>query len=344
MVQRVAQVSNKMRFRDTKGVVTVPKRNKKGYRPVQVDKKKQLLHRLIGLAFLVRVPGKTTINHIDGVPGNDWPSNLEWADPSDQIRHSYATNQNRKSNAPRRSKPVMGRKVGSDDEWTRYESISDAADKLKLDTGCISACCNKKKQKQTGGYEFKFEDPVDLEGEEWRTVKGTKAAVSSLGRFRSTNGVVNFPAPRLDRYVEVKIKRKHHYIHNLIAVAFELPKLEGQTTVNHKDRNPSNNRLDNLEWASPSEQILHSYATNPDRQTNAERTSKKVMGRKVGTDDEWTMYDSTIDAARKLELNPGSISNCCNKPEKYKQTGGYEFYYEDQMDLEGEVWKDVVLE
>ena len=171
MVQRVAQVSNKMRFRSTKGVVSVPKKNKKGYRRVKIDNKTYDFHRLIGFAFLVRVPGKTTINHIDGVPGNDWPSNLEWADPSDQIRHSYATNKNRKSNAPRRSKPVMGRKVGSDDEWTRYESATDAARTLKLDRGSICQCCNKpEKYKQTGGYEFQFEDQMDLDGEEWRDV------------------------------------------------------------------------------------------------------------------------------------------------------------------------------
>ena len=338
----VAQVSNKMRFRSTTGVVSVPKRNKKGYRPVAVDNKDYLFHRLVGFAFLVRVPGKTTINHIDGVPGNDWPSNLEWADPSDQVRHSYATNQNRKSSAPRQSKPVMGRKVGTDDEWTRYESTRDAARELKLYSGSISQCC-KETREQTGGYEFKYEDPVDLEGEEWRTVKGTKAAVSSLGRFRNSYGVVTTPAPELDGYVRVTINKKHHPIHNLIAVAFELPKLEGQTTVNHKDRNPSNNRLDNLEWASPSEQVLHSYATNPDRESSAPRQSRKVFGRKVGTDDEWTMYDSTRDAARKLELHPGSISACCNK-ENIKQAGGYEFYYEDQMDLDGEEWRDVVLE
>ena len=54
--------------------------------------------------------------------------------------------------------------------------------------------------------------------------------------------------------------------------------------------------------------------------------------------------DSVIDAARKLELNPGRISECCNKPEEYTQAGGYEFKFEDQMDLDGEEWRDVVLE
>ena len=48
-----------------------------------------------------------------------------------------------------------------------------------------------------GGYEFEFADPTEpdtLEGEEWRDTIGD-AQVSSLGRFRSTMGVVSTPAP-----------------------------------------------------------------------------------------------------------------------------------------------------
>ena len=134
--------------------------------------------------------------------------------------------------------------------------------------------------------------------------------VSSLGRFRNTCGVVSTPAPSASGYVGVIIRRKNYRLHRLIAVAFSLPREAGQTTVDHIDNNPSNNRLTNLRWASHKQQVRHSFATNSDRKSGAGKRSKPIRGRKVGTT-EWTDYASVKEAARKLGLNSGSVSKCC---------------------------------
>ncbi len=50
------------------------------------------------------------------------------------------------------------------------------------------------------------------------------------------------------------------YVHRIVAKAF-LPNPKGKKTVNHKDGNKLNNHVDNLEWASYSENMQHAIKT-----------------------------------------------------------------------------------
>ena len=170
----------------------------------------------------------------------------------------------------------------------------------------------------------------------------TKAQVSSLGRLKSSRGVVSTPKPMKSGYVQVNINGKFHYMHRLIAIAFDLPKRDDQDTVDHKDNDPSNNRVENLKWANMSEQAERSHATNEERGSHARKQSKPVEGRELETE-AWVRYASSMEAARKLKLDQGAISLCCNG--KVKKTGNYEFRYGEANEvavLEGEIWKDVI--
>ena len=345
MVKRNAQVSSLGRFRSTIGVVYTPLPSLSGYVSVRIENKRHTMHRLIAAAFeLPRAPGQDTVDHIDNNRSNNRLPNLRWLSHSEQTKHSYASNSQRQSNARRLSKPVRARKCG-DEAWTVYESGCAAAHALGLESGNVSACC-RKRVKQTHNYEFEWAKPTEadtLEGEEWRNVVDSTAAVSSLGRFRSTMGVVSTPLPRVGGYVFVQIENKGCAMHRLIAAAFELPRAPGQDTVDHIDNNPSNNRLSNLRWLSHSEQTKHLYASNSQRQSNARRLSKPVRARKCG-DEAWTVYESITAAARALGLDKAHVSACCVRTQK--QTGGYEFERAEPTEpdtLEDEEWRDVVL-
>lgn len=48
------------------------------------------IHRLVAEAFIPKVEGKDTVNHIDGNKLNNHAENLEWADRSEQMFHAYS--------------------------------------------------------------------------------------------------------------------------------------------------------------------------------------------------------------------------------------------------------------
>jgi len=149
-----------------------------GYLRVGINGKKHRVHRLVAKAFLEPPPSEkhTQVNHIDGDPANNHADNLEWVTPSENIRHSHDTNAERKSSAPKQSKPVLGRWYGSEGEWVEYESIIAAARELGLNSGGVSACCSGKTKRAGKFPEYEFEmaplaeDQQDKPGEVWRDV------------------------------------------------------------------------------------------------------------------------------------------------------------------------------
>ncbi|MBR9689145.1 HNH endonuclease [Bacillus cereus] len=48
-----------------------------------------LVHRLVASAFIPKVEGKNSVNHIDGNPKNNCLSNLEWCDHTENNNHAF---------------------------------------------------------------------------------------------------------------------------------------------------------------------------------------------------------------------------------------------------------------
>lgn len=48
-----------------------------------------LVHRLVAEAFIPKVEGKDSVNHIDGNPKNNHVSNLEWCDHRENNNHAF---------------------------------------------------------------------------------------------------------------------------------------------------------------------------------------------------------------------------------------------------------------
>ena len=63
-------------------------------------------------------------------------------------------------------------------------------------------------------------------------------------------------------YRVVKIKYKRYYVHRLIAETF-IPNFQNKPCVDHIDRNPSNNSVENLRWATISENCYNTKRNRP---------------------------------------------------------------------------------
>ena len=195
-------------------------------------------------------------------------------------------------------------------------------------------------------YEAEFvEEDNFIEGELWVDVHidfapvGFGAQVSNKGRHKSQTGVITEGCKNKAGYHVIGIAGKQQKLHRVVMKSFGIePPSPKHKYVNHIDRDPSNNNLENLEWCTAKQNNDHARANNPDRRSSAGAMSMPVKGRKIG-DSEWTEYESVMDAARKLNLNHGSISQACKKGWQVK---GYHFEYEEPNEpplLEEEEWR-----
>ena len=346
-----AQVSSLGRVRTKYGNVYTPKPEASGYCRFQFNNKPLMVHRLVAFIHLGRPerPDQTQVDHIDNIKSNNRAINLRWASPRENLLNE-TTISNRKSNGPKRSKPVKARPVGdSNAPWSlRFESTHDAARKLGVHVENIGGCLHERNgRKSAGGYEFAFDEPNEpeqLPGEEWRRHDETGNLVSSLGRVKfARRGVVSRGHTQKNGYVVVGVtiggRTLKPLMHRLVAEAFALPRLTGQNQVNHIDRDRSNNRVENLEWASGQENVRHSFRTNPNRGNGGAQNSQAVEA--LGADGAVVArYPSITAAAEALGVRSSSnISRCLAG--RFKTCGGFQFRRVVEADEEGEVWKDV---
>ena len=120
-------------------------------------------------------------------------------------------------------------------------------------------------------------------------------------------------------------KHKSCQVHRLVATAF-LPNLDDLPEVNHKDENPNNNHVDNLEWCSKPYNL--SYGTGRTRSVKSHR--KPVLQ----LDLEGTLiaeYEGVNVAAKAIgkPKDAIAITKCCSG--KNQTAHGYIWRYKEAL-------------
>lgn len=152
-----------------------------------------------------------------------------------------------------------------------------------------------------------------------------KIRVDTLGRKRMWKGRVLTPDIAPNGYYRITLcnghaVKKQKYIHRLVAEHF-IPNPDNLPQVNHKDGNKLNNKLENLEWVSIQENVIHAYRhglinhvrgvkhPNYGLTGGKSKKAKAVQSVDVITGDV-KVYESIIDT-KKDGFLPSEVSRAC---------------------------------
>lgn len=184
----------------------------------------------------------------------------------------------------------------------------------------------------------------------WKPVVGYEGLyeISSFGRVRSLDrvdcknnrrkGIVLVPNKRKGEYRSVSLskdgKSKSHSVHILVAQSF-IPNPNNLPMVNHKDEDPSNNRVENLEWCNA--KYNANYGTINERRGKSlgygkdNPFSKEIL--QFNKNGEFIKkWDATMDIERELKINHSNVSKCCEGTPHFHTAGGFKWGYADDYE------------
>lgn len=172
----------------------------------------------------------------------------------------------------------------------------------------------------------------------WKDIQGYEGLyqVSNFGNIKS----LNYRRTKKEREMAKRINGEGYEIvglyngnqqlqtgvHRLVAQAF-IPNPEHKEQVNHIDGNKRNNRVDNLEWCTQTENIRHAMRTGLLNITGASNGSSRKVQQLDLKGNVLKQFNTIIEAGRYLgvKCQPTGIISVCKG--KKKTAYGYKWAY-----------------
>lgn len=233
-----------------------------------IKKSKTLnIHQLVAMTFIGTIPKGYQVNHKNGIKTDNKFENLEIVKPQENTRHAI-------KHGLLKPHPKKVEQYTMDGEYIQtFNSIIEASVKTNANDRHISTVC-KGIRNSCGGYKWKYVDDtgsvISCNGKEINNYPNYQ--VTSDGKIYSKRAKKYLIPKKLQSgYLTVKLcnnsKMRDMYIHVLVALAF-IENPDNKKEVNHKNKNKSDNSIENLEWNTHSENMLHHYATKKSSNTN----------------------------------------------------------------------------
>ena len=300
--------------------------------------------------FCVFVTNHHDIDHNDGCHSNNDPENLQRMCPS---CHSKKTNEQtrnsgkRKSCSDKKKVKVKVYKNGGKEIFRTFDSLEECTKEIGTNCQTVRRSIETKKYtlKLKDGNKYLFEEIIDeIEGEIWKDIPSEliKGQCSNKGRIKTGKKIItcgNFKSG----YLLVGSKR----VHIIIAITFlkdehekkaleiqkkfphisieEIKNSTGKSyslMVDHIDRNPLNNCLDNLRWVSVQENNLN-------KKNNKEVEQWSLDGKKL-----INTFSSQKEASEKLKISSSEISTAIRGYRGKKQVKGFIFKFKDKENID----------
>jgi len=273
------------------------------------------IHRLVALSFLKNNDDTKIVNHKDGNKNNNHLLNLEWITQKENRNHAGENNlfipKCIKVSQYSKDKKIL---------IATFNSIKEAMEKTGCKDNRISTVC-KGKRNHTGGYfwkytEFDYEEDEKPFGKE--IIDYPNYIVTEKGKIYSKSHKKYISSRDNSGYQYVTLynnsgKGKDFSVHYLVATSF-INNPNNFPMVNHKNHDRSDNKVNNLEWVTYTENMIHFG------KKNGKSVKKLDINNNI-----LKIYNTLKDASIENNISTSNITNVCMG--RQKTAGGFKWEY-----------------